>query len=95
MGGGRKMAGTTSLDAVKRKIKHLQDQTDCAGERAEKLQRDLCAERKAKEQVSMFGHHYDPLRSSSRVARVPLAMLPARVFSRCSEMLAMLLCASG
>lgn len=48
------MAGVTSLDAVKRKIKSLQDQADGAEERAERLQQDLLAQRKARDQVSMF-----------------------------------------
>lgn len=47
------MAGITSLDAVKRKIKSLQDQADQAEERAEQIQKELLAERKAREQVSM------------------------------------------
>lgn len=41
----------TSLEAVKRKIKLLQDQADGAEERAEKLQRELALERKAREAV--------------------------------------------
>lgn len=48
------MAGATSLEAVKRKIKFLQEQADGAEERAERLQKELLAERKAREQVSMF-----------------------------------------
>lgn len=48
------MAGATSLEAVKRKIKSLQDQADGAEERAERLQKQLLEERKAREQVSMF-----------------------------------------
>lgn len=48
------MAGATSLEAVKRKIKSLQDQADGAEETAERLQKELLAERKAREQVSMF-----------------------------------------
>lgn len=48
------MAGATSLDAVKRRIKTLQAQADSAEDRAERLQRELLAERKARDQVSMF-----------------------------------------
>lgn len=48
------MAGVTSLDAVKRKIKSLQEQADGAEDRAERLQKELLAHRKAREQVSMF-----------------------------------------
>lgn len=48
------MAAVTSLDAVKRRIKSLQDQADCAEERAERILKELGAERKAREQVSMF-----------------------------------------
>lgn len=46
------MAGATSLDAVKRRIKSLQEQADAAEDRAERLQKELLAERKAREQVS-------------------------------------------
>lgn len=48
------MAGATSLEAVKRKIKFLQEQADGAEDRAERLQKELLAQRKAREQVSMF-----------------------------------------
>ena len=48
------MAGATSLEAVKRKIKLLQEQADVAEDRAERLQQELVAERKTREQVSMF-----------------------------------------
>lgn len=48
------MAGATSLEAVKRKIKFLQEQADVAEERAERLQQELLAEKKSREQVSMF-----------------------------------------
>lgn len=48
------MAGATSLEAVKRKIKFLQEQADVAEDRAERLQQELVAERKTREQVSMF-----------------------------------------
>lgn len=41
----------TSLEAVKRKIKLLQEQADGAEERAEKLQKQLALERKAREAV--------------------------------------------
>jgi len=41
----------TSLEAVKRKIKLLQEQADGAEEKAEKLQRDLALEKKARETV--------------------------------------------
>lgn len=50
----RTMAGVTSLDAVKRKIKSLQEQADGAEERAERLQKELLAHRKTREQVSTF-----------------------------------------
>ena len=47
------MAGATSLDAVKRKIKSLQEQADDAEEKAERLQKELLQERKSRDQVSM------------------------------------------
>lgn len=46
------MAGS-SLEAVKRKIKSLQEQADGAEEKAERLQRELGLERKARESVSL------------------------------------------
>lgn len=48
------MAGATSLEAVKRKIKYLQEQADDAEERSERLQKELLEEKKAREQVSFF-----------------------------------------
>lgn len=49
------MAGLTSLEAVKRKIKMLQEQADGAEVKVEKLQKDLAGERKAREAVSGRG----------------------------------------
>lgn len=46
------MAGGSSLEAVKKKIKSLQDQADVAEDRAASLQRDLNQERSARESVS-------------------------------------------
>lgn len=47
------MAGSNSIDAVKRKIKVLQQQADEAEERAEVLQRQVEEEKRAREQVSV------------------------------------------
>ena len=47
------MAGLTSLEAVKRKIKSLQQQADGAEEKAERLQKELGLERKSRETVSL------------------------------------------
>lgn len=54
------MAGAASLEAVKRKIRILQEQADGAEERSERLQKELIAGRKARDQVSIF---YQPDRS--------------------------------
>ena len=62
------MAGATSLEAVKRKIKFLQEQADDAEEKAERLQKELLAQRKAREQVSIClqtGAAYQNYTSSS------------------------------
>lgn len=50
------MAGVSSVDAVKRKIRSLQEQADGAEERAERLQKELLEYRKAREHVSVI--HY-------------------------------------
>lgn len=44
------------MDAVKRKIRSLQEQADGAEERAERLQKELLEYRKAREHVSVI--HY-------------------------------------
>lgn len=50
------MAGIGSLDAVKRKIRSLQEQADGAEERAERLQKELLEYRKAREHVRVFNY---------------------------------------
>lgn len=43
-----------SLEAVKRKIRVLQEKTDASEERAGRLQRELLAHQKVREKVSIF-----------------------------------------
>lgn len=45
------MSGAISVDAVKKKIKVLHDQVEEAMERAEKLQKEVEKERRAREEV--------------------------------------------
>lgn len=45
------MTGASSLDAVKRKIKFLQEQADGAEEKSERLQRELLAEKNVRAKV--------------------------------------------
>lgn len=45
------MSGAISVDAVKKKIKVLQDQVEEAMERAERLQKEVEKERRTREEV--------------------------------------------
>lgn len=45
------MSGAISVDAVKKKIRVLQDQVEEAMERAERLQKEVEKERRAREEV--------------------------------------------
>lgn len=48
------MSGQGCVNAVKNKIKVLREQADVAAERAEKLQKEVEKERKAREEVLFF-----------------------------------------
>lgn len=72
------MAGATSLEAVKRKIKFLQEQTDGAEERSERLQKELLEQKKAREQVSVFFFFLLIARQSRR--ELHYAKQPSRIF---------------
>lgn len=52
----QKMSGSISVDAVKKKIKVLQDQVEEAMERAERLQKEVEKERRAREEVQTPFH---------------------------------------
>lgn len=62
--------GLNSIDAVKRRIKDLQDQANEANERADRLQRDLEKERKTREEVELsVSHFFRPLGRCSSAGR--------------------------
>lgn len=69
------MAGTTSLEAVKRKIKFLQEQADGAEERSERLQKELLAEKTAREQVSIFFFTARPASQTGAAYQIKIAHL--------------------
>lgn len=71
------MAGTTSLEAVKRKIKFLQEQADGAEERSERLQKELLAEKTAREQVGIFFFFFTarPARQTGAAYQIKIAHL--------------------
>lgn len=71
------MAGAASLEAVKRKIKSLQEQADVAEQRAERLQKELILQKKAREQVSTFTHAKP--QPEPKAKPEPEAPQPARV----------------
>lgn len=54
----QKMSGSISVDAVKKKIKVLQDQVEEAMERAERLQKEVEKERRTREEVQTPFHLY-------------------------------------
>lgn len=54
------MTGASSLDAVKRKIKFLQEQADGAEEKSERLQKELLAERSDRAKVSVSFRNSHP-----------------------------------
>lgn len=69
----RTMAGSSSLEAVRRKIRSLQEQADAAEERAGSLQRELDYERKLRETVR------DPPITHPPTRRRPLPSRPHTV----------------
>ena len=65
--------GVNSIDAVKKKIKVLQDQAEDAEERAERLQKEVEKEKSSREEVHT--HLYRWSRGSVRFSVVPLVFL--------------------
>ena len=66
------MAGSSSLEAVRRKIRSLQEQADAAEERAGTLQRELDYERKLRETVRDPPITHRPLPEAPPPRAVPL-----------------------
>lgn len=54
------MAAMSSLEAVRRKIRSLQEQADAAEERAGRLQREVDQERALREEVGVGGVRVQP-----------------------------------
>lgn len=73
-GRGAGMAAMSSLEAVRRKIRSLQEQADAAEERAGRLQREVDQERALREEV---GPPLSPARARGLRARVPGRGCPA------------------
>lgn len=85
----RTMAGSSSLEAVRRKIRSLQEQADAAEERAGSLQRELDYERKLRETVRDPPITHPPEGVSSPVGPTPclraLGSPTSLPLSSCSE----------
>lgn len=61
--------GMNSIEAVKKKIKVLQEQAEEAEERAERLQREVEKEKKTREEVR-HTHRNDVLKSQAMTSRI-------------------------
>lgn len=92
------MTGASSLEAVKRKIKFLQDQADSAEEKSERLQRELLAERSIREKVSVRYYYLMATQHVDELSAVPRVQPPGatrsrllRLFARAEQTVALFL----
>ena len=77
------MSGVNSVEAVKRKIRVLQQQADDAEERAESLQRRVEEEKRTREQVKDVSRYIPVLFTTLYIALYECTNLPFTMVFNC------------